>query len=406
MLFRCLKLRILKDDALNPFEVRSEAAITVSGVRRLRNGHLWIYAGDIEREPDGDSPVVRVVDSARNLLGYAFYSGASQIRLRLLSRNPEPPSRALLTQRIRDAVGRRRHRLLPQAACRLVFGEADLLPSIIVDRYDDCLVLQTLSSGADAIKALLVDILGEIVNPQGIFERNDVKARRLEGLEEIRGALAGSIPDTVQIEEDGTRFLVDIARGQKTGFYLDQSDNRAASRRYASGRGLDCFTNTGAFALQFASRCESVLAVDTSRDSLEQGRRNAELNGITNVEFQEGNVFDVLRDLEHAGEKFDIICLDPPAFAKNRAALATAKGGYKEINLRAMKLLKPDGILATSSCSYHLSEATFFELLSDASRDAHRYIQVVERRGQASDHPVLATMPETHYLKFFILRVL
>jgi len=390
----------------NPLEAQSEAIITAAGVRRLRQGHLWIYAGHIEREPDADSPIARVVDQARNLLGYAFYSRVSQIRLRLVSRNPEPPSRALLMQRVRDAVSRRQHRLLPQAACRLIYGEADLLPSIIVDRYDDCLVLQTLSSGADAIKTLLVDILGEIVRPQGIFERNDVKARRLEGLDEVRGILAGSIPDTVQIVEDETRFLVDMAHGQKTGFFLDQSDNRAASRRYATGRGLDCFTNTGAFALQFASRCESVLAVDTSRDSLEQGRRNAELNGITNVEFQEGNVFDVLRDLEHAGERFDIICLDPPAFAKNRAALAAAKGGYKEINLRAMKLLKQEGILATSTCSYHLSESTFFELLSDASRDAHRYIQVVERRGQAGDHPILATMPETHYLKFFILRVL
>ena len=391
---------------MNPLEVGSEAVINASGVRRLRHGHLWVYAADVEREPDGDPPLVRVIDAAHNLLGHAFYSRTSQIRLRLLSRNPEPPDRAFLARRIGDAVGRRRHRLVPQAASRLVYGEADLLPSIIVDRYDDWLALQTLSSGADAIKALLMEILTEIIKPRGICERNDVKARRLEGLEEIRGTLAGSVPDAVEIVEDGTRFLVDIAGGQKTGFFLDQSENRGAARRCASGRGLDCFTNTGAFALQFACRCESVLAVDTSRDSLEQARRNAELNGITNVEFQEGNVFDVLRELERAGEKFDIVCLDPPAFAKNRAALPAAKGGYKEINLRAMKLLKPEGILATSSCSYQLPEETFFELLVGASRDAHRYIQVVEKRGQASDHPVLATMPETHYLKFFILRVL
>ncbi len=392
---------------MNPLEVQSEAVITHSGVRRLRHGHLWIYAGDIEQEPVNGSIVVRVVDSAHNPLGYAFYSETSQIRLRLLSRSTEPPCRDLLCARIRSAIARRQHRGMgPQSACRLVYGEADLLPSIIIDRYGECLVLQTLSRGADGVKAMLVEILQEMLAPRGVFERNDFKARRLEGLEESRGILAGTIPDAVEITEDGTRFLVDIARGQKTGFFLDQSENRIAVRRYASGRGLDCFTNTGAFALQFAGRCESVLALDASRDSLEQAQRNADLNGITNVVFQERNVFDVLRELELAGEKFDIICLDPPAFAKNRVALAPAKKGYKEINLRAMKILKPEGILATSSCSYHLSEATFFELLADAARDAHRYIQVVERRGQASDHPVLLSMPETHYLKFFLIRVI
>jgi 23S rRNA (cytosine1962-C5)-methyltransferase len=251
-----------------------------------------------------------------------------------------------------------------------------------------------------------VELIEEILAPRGIYERNDVKARRLEGLEEVRGLLTGSVPETVEISEGGTRFVVDVACGQKTGFFLDQSENRIAARRYASGRGLDCFTNTGAFALQFAAGCESVLALDASRDSLAQARRNAELNGTTNVTFQEGNVFDLLRELEHGGERFDIVCLDPPAFAKNRAALAPARKGYKEINLRAMKLLKSGGILATSSCSYHLSEADFFELLAGAAGDAHRYVQVIERRGQASDHPILASMPETHYLKFFLLRVL
>jgi len=264
-----------------------------------------------------------------------------------------------------------------------------------VDCYGDHLVLQTLSSGADAIKHQLVAILRELLNPKGIVERNDVKARLLEGLDETSGILWGMVPDEVRIKEDGIQFTVDLLHGQKTGFFLDQRENRQAAGKYAAGRGLDCFTNTGAFALHFAKRCESVLAVDISAESTKAARRNADLNGFTNVDFQVANVFDFLRELEKSGESFDTICLDPPAFAKNRGALAGARSGYKEINLRAMRLLKPEGILITSSCSYHLSEPAFFELLGDAGRDAHRYLQVVERRGQASDHPVLSGMPET-----------
>jgi 23S rRNA (cytosine1962-C5)-methyltransferase len=292
------------------------------------------------------------------------------------------------------------------SASRLVFGEADLLPSIIVDRYADYLVLQTLSAGADALKPMLVSILQEILHPSGILERNDVKARLLEGLDECRGVLCGSIPELVEITEGDVRFLVDLSGGQKTGFFLDQSENRIAARSYASGRVLDCFTNTGAFALHFARRAESVLAADVSRDSLERARKNAALNGCRNVEFREANVFDLLRDLERAGENFDMVCLDPPAFAKNRGSLAAARGGYKEINLRAMKLLKPEGILVTSSCSYHLVEPEFAELIEEAAHDARRYAQILERRSQSRDHPILAGMPETHYLKCFILRLL
>jgi 23S rRNA (cytosine1962-C5)-methyltransferase len=392
----------------NPIGAISEASISAAGVRRIRNGHLWIYSGDIAREPsDQDAPLVKVTDPSGNVLGHAFYSKASQIRLRLLSRGAEPPDPAFFERAIRRAVERRGSRASGEkSACRLVFGEADLLPSVLVDRYGEHLVLQTLSRGAEILKPLFAGILTNLLSPRGIFERNDVKARRLEGLEEQKGLIAGSIPDTIEIDEAGIRFAIDLARGQKTGFFLDQAENRVASRQYARGRALDCFTNTGGFALHFAPRCESVLALDISGDSLVQAQRNADLNGIRNVEFQEGNVFDLLRHLEQAGEKFDLVCLDPPAFAKNRGALAAAKGGYKEINLRAMKLLKPEGILATASCSYHLSEADFYEVIAQASQDAHKYIQVIERRGQATDHPVLASMPETHYLKFFLLRVL
>jgi 23S rRNA (cytosine1962-C5)-methyltransferase len=359
------------------------------------------------REPAGPVPaIVQVIDEAGNILGYAFYSRQSQIRLRFFSRDPEPPTPELFRTRIQNAITRRHNLLREGSACRLIFGEGDLLPAIIVDRYGDYLVLQTLSSGADVLKPLLVDILREILRPAGILERNDVKARRLEGLEEIQSILWGAVPNEVEIIEDGTRFIVDMRRGQKTGFFLDQSQNRMAARKYASGRALDCFTNTGAFALQFARNCDSVLAVDISSDSLLMARRNSELNEIRHINFEASNVFDYLRELESSGQSFNTICLDPPAFAKNRKALSGARSGYKEINLRALKILQPEGILITSSCSYHMSESDFFDLLCEAARDIHRFIQVVERRGQASDHPVLAGMPETHYLKCFILRVL
>jgi 23S rRNA (cytosine1962-C5)-methyltransferase len=392
---------------LDPFAIGCQAQIKAAAARRVRAGHLWIYAGELEREPAGEDPaIVQAVDPARNVLGYAFYSRQSQIRLRFFSRDPKPPSLELLRTRIRNAIARRRALPGGRSACRLIFSEGDLLPGIIVDRYGDYLVLQTLSSGADALKPMLVDILREALNPVGILQRNDVKARRLEGLEEIRSVLWGSVPEEVEITEDGTRFVVDLMRGQKTGFFLDQSENRIAAKRYASGRALDCFTNTGAFALQFARLCESVLAVDISSDSLLLAHRNSEFNGIHNIDFAAGNAFDLLRELERAGRSFDTICLDPPAFAKSRKALPGARIGYKEINLRALKLLRPEGILITSSCSYHMSESDFFELLCDAARDCHRFIQLLERRSQASDHPELAGMPETRYLKCFFLRAL
>jgi 23S rRNA (cytosine1962-C5)-methyltransferase len=392
---------------LNPFDIDGQVRIAAAALRRIRRGHLWVYAGEVEREPaEGNPAIVQVFDSSGNMLGYAFYSRQSQIRLRFLSRAPEPPSQEFFRNRILGSIARRHASFREASACRLVFGEADLLPGIIVDRYLDYLVLQTLSSGADAIKPFLVDILREALRPEGILERNDVKARRLEGLEETRSILWGKVPEEIQITEDRNRFAVDLFRGQKTGFFLDQSQNRIEAGKLASGQALDCFTHTGAFALQFARKCESVLAVDISSESLALARRNSELNGYRNVEFALGNVFDFLREMESAGRSFDTICLDPPAFAKNRKALSGARSGYKEINLRALKLLRPDGILITSSCSYHMLEDDFFDLLCEAARDARRYVQVIERRSQASDHPILAGMPETHYLKCFFLRAL
>jgi 23S rRNA (cytosine1962-C5)-methyltransferase len=391
---------------LKPLDADAQVQVSTKGAQRVRQGHLWVYAGDVEHEAnDPEAPIVRVLDRGGNVLGFAFHSPRSQIRLRFLGRGDEVPDAAFFRRRLEASISRR-IRTTDRSAARLVFGEADLLPSIIVDRYNDYLVLQTLSRGADRIKDLLVEELAGLLSPRAIIERNDVKARLLEGLDEKRGALFGDIPLRLMISEGAVQFQVDLATGQKTGFFLDQSDNRLAAARHARGRALDCFTNTGAFALHFARRCSSVVGVDTSHDSLALAQANAELNSITNVRFHEANVFDFLRETERAGEKFDTICLDPPAFAKNRAAAPGAKAGYKEINLRAMRLLNPEGILITSSCSYHLTEADFSDVVQDAARDAHRYIQIVERRSQAEDHPVLASMPETHYLKCLIVRVL
>ena len=392
---------------MNPFLIDSRVQIAAAAVRRVRRGHLWVYSGELEKEPPEKNPaIVQVVDQAENVLGYAFYSRKSQIRLRFFSRDPDLPTPEFFRDRILSSMARRRALLADTSACRLVFGEGDLLPGIIIDRYGKYIVLQTLTRGAEALKFFLVDTLKEAFQPAGILERNDVKARYLEGLDEVRGVLWGTVPDEIEITEDGTRFVVDLIHGQKTGFFLDQSQNRVAARKYASGQALDCFTNTGGFALQFARSCKSVLAVDVSADSLALAGKNSGLNGFSNVEFTVANVFDFLRELENAGHSFNTICLDPPAFAKNRKALPGARSGYKEINLRALKLLKPEGVLITSSCSYHMSETDFFDLLCEAARDCHRYIQVIERRGQASDHPVLAGMPETHYLKCFFLRAL
>jgi 23S rRNA (cytosine1962-C5)-methyltransferase len=392
---------------LDIFTVKHQAQVTTAAVRRIRRGHLWIYNGEWEREPaDADPAIVQVVDPARNVLGYAFYSRQSQIRLRLFSRSPEPPTAEFFRSRIVAAIGRRRMLSASHSAYRLIFGEGDLLPGIIVDRYGDYLVVQTLSTGADALKPLLVEILREAVKPKGILQRNDARVRRLEGLEEVCSVLWGTVPDEIEISENGVRYIVDLRRGQKTGFFLDQRENRIVASGYASGRVLDCFTNTGAFALQFAPHCESVLGVDVSAEAVASARRNCTLNGFSNVDFVEANVFDFLREKESSGESYDLVCLDPPAFAKNRKSLPGARSGYKEINLRALKLLKPEGILITSSCSYHMPESDFFDLICEAARDCHRFIQVLERRGQASDHPILAGMPETHYLKCFFLRAL
>jgi 23S rRNA (cytosine1962-C5)-methyltransferase len=280
-----------------------------------------------------------------------------------------------------------------------------LIPSLIIDRYNDVFVMQNLSQGTEAVKSLLVELLVEEFAPRAVIERNDVKVRSLEGLELASGLLYGSAPDELEILQQGIRFLVAPLAGQKTGSFLDQRENRLAARELAHGRALDCFTFNGAFALHLAGVCETVTGIDISSDAIAIAQRNAELNQISNVEFREANVFDALRELEQAGERFDTIVLDPPAFAKNRASVKPAARGYKEINLRALKLLNPGGVLVTCTCSYHMSEEMFLDLLAEAANDARRRVQIVEKRTQSSDHPILLGMPETYYLKCVLLRV-
>ena len=381
--------------------------VTKRGADRIRRGHLWIYRSDVSKANNvtGGS-IVTVRDQSGNFVGQAFYSAASQIALRFLTHTDELIDREWWRRRIREAVARRGTMGADTNAYRLIYSEGDLLPSLIVDRYDQVLVIQTLSQGSEAIKPLIVELLIEELKPAAIVERNDVRVRQFEGLESIARTLYGEAPAEFEILQHGIRFVVSPLSGQKTGSFLDQRENRIAARAIAHGRALDCFTFNGAFALNLADVCESVVAIDISAEAIQSARRNAELNGATNVEMREANVFDALREMETGGERFDTIVLDPPAFAKNRSSIDAAARGYKEINLRAIKLLTPGGILVTCTCSYHMSEGSFLELIAEAANDAHRKVQIIEKRTQASDHPILLTVPETYYLKCVIARVL
>jgi 23S rRNA (cytosine1962-C5)-methyltransferase len=382
--------------------------VTVSkrGASRVRKGHLWIYRSDVLDHGDAEGgSIVAVRDQHGNFVGQSLFSDASQIVLRLLTQADEPIDRDWWRRRILNSAGRR-HVSSDTNAYRLVYSEGDLLPSLIVDRYNDVFVIQTLSQGTEALKAMVVELLIEEFAPRAVIERNDVKVRLLEGLELVAGTLYGQAPEQLEIVQHGIRFLVTPLGGQKTGSFLDQRENRLAARVVAHGRGLDCFTFNGAFALYLASVCEGVIGIDISGEAIDIARLNAELNNLNNVEFREANVFDTLRDMENAGERFDTIVLDPPAFAKNRASIKAAVRGYKEINLRALKLLNAGGVLITCTCSYHMSEEMFLGIIADATVDAHCRLQVVEKRTQASDHPILLSVPETYYLKCVVARVI
>jgi 23S rRNA (cytosine1962-C5)-methyltransferase len=386
----------------------TEGSVVISprGVERLRSGHLWVYRSDVRSARAEPGAVVRLLDERGNFAGRAFYSDKSQISVRLLTREDVPVDRAFLTARIRRAAAYRDLVVENSDACRLVYSEADLLPSVIIDRYGDYFVLQTLSQASDRLKGTLVDILVDLFSPKGIVERNDPKVRMLEGLEQRVSVLYGEVPGEIPAKENGVTFVCDLTKGQKTGSFLDQRENHLAARRYASGDVLDCFTYQGGFALTVADRSAHVEGIDMAPAAVEAARRNQQLNSISNATFREGNTFDLLKEYDEAGRRFQTVILDPPAFAKNRDAVPAARRGYKEINLRALKLLKSGGYLVTCSCSYHITEPLFLQLLAEAANDARKTIVVVERRTQAQDHPILLTMPETHYLKCLIVKVL
>jgi 23S rRNA (cytosine1962-C5)-methyltransferase len=384
--------------------------VSTRGAKRIRNGHLWVYRSDVRNaNDDASGDIVAVVDEAANFIGHAFYSDRSLIALRFLTTTDEAIDREWWRARLRNCADRRAAIARETNAYRLVYSEGDLLPSLIVDAYSDVLVLQTLSQGAERFRGTLVELMTEEFAPRAIVERNDARTRELEGLELRTGLLYQrefvSEPDPIEINQHGVKFFVSPLSGQKTGAFLDQRENYLAARRIAHGRGLDCFTFNGGFALHVAASCESVLGIDISAEAIAAAQRNAELNAARNVEFRVANAFDALREMEAARERFDTIILDPPAFAKNRASLPAAARGYKEINLRALKLLNPGGVLITCTCSYHVSEEMFLDVIASAALDARRRVHIVEKRGQASDHPVLLGVPETHYLKCVILRV-
>lgn len=389
---------------------KDQAVISAKGAQRARDGHLWIYRSDVSARPQVDSgAIVRVADNRGRFIAWAHYGAESEITLRLLSKEEPEINREFWRRRLLAAAEWRRRIVDDTNAFRLVHAEGDYLPGLIIDRYDDCFVLQTLTRGMDALKTMWVGLLVEEFQPRLIVERNDAKVRQLEGLPMINSALysnGGSTEAEFPITENGIKFRVDLLEGQKTGAFLDQRENRAAAANYASGRGLDCFSFHGSFALHLASDCDGVTAIDISETAIERARSNAELNGIANIVFIDANVFDKLRDYDDAGERFDTIVLDPPAFAKNRGAVASALRGYKEINLRALRILNHGGVLITCSCSYHVGEELFLEMLMEAARDAGRTVQIIEKRTQGRDHPILLAVPETYYLKCVVLRVM
>jgi 23S rRNA (cytosine1962-C5)-methyltransferase len=378
--------------------------VTAKGAVRWKQGHPWIYRSDVTKEPLKQAGIVPVTDGRGRFLGQALYSPTSEIRLRLLTRGDEPVDAAWWTERITAAVRRRAG--IPATAWRAVHAEGDGLPSLIVDKYGPWVVAQLLSAGLESARADVLAGIQAALAPDGILLRNDAAVRRHEGLP-LEVVLAhGAVPETLEIEEDGIRYLAAPWSGQKTGAFLDQRENRGLVARHtlAGGRALDLFTYHGSFALHLARHAKEVVAVDQSTEALARGAENAGLNGIANISWQEGNTFDLLRDMERRGERFDTIVLDPPAFAKTKANLDRAVAGYKEINLRAMRILGPEGVLFTSSCSYHVSRDVFNAMLADAARDSGRRMQTLAVTGASADHPELLNVPETGYLKGALLR--
>ncbi|MBI4875809.1 MAG: class I SAM-dependent rRNA methyltransferase [Acidobacteria bacterium] len=380
--------------------------VSRKGADRVASGHPWIFSSDVtDRGAAQPGDAVRVMDPRGRALGTAHFSSTSQISLRLLSDRADEIGTEFFRRRLSEAA-RLRERLVENTdAFRLVHGEADRLPALVVDRYGDCLVVQTLSQGMDRCKPVIVEALTGLFSPRAIVARNDAGVRDRESLPREVGVLAGEDPGRLTVTMNGLRFHVEPLRGQKTGIFLDQRENYRAAARYAHGEALDCFCSSGGFALHLAARCAHVEAVDSAAEMLALAGENLRANGIQNVTFKEANAFDLLAGYALAGRRLDTVVLDPPAFAKSRSTLDAAARGYKEINLRALKLLGSGGVLVTCSCSHHMSEAALLEVVAEASLDARRTLRVIERRTQARDHPILLTVPETHYLKCLVLEV-
>lgn len=378
--------------------------VSAKGAARWAAGHPWIYRTDVYAEPRDEPGITAVTDRRGRHLGRALYSPASEIRLRLLTRGTEPVDAAWWGARIGAAAARREG--ITDSAYRVVHAEGDALPSLVIDRYGPCVVAQLLSAGLESARDDVLAGIRSALNPDGILLRNDAGIRRHEGLPLEVVPAYGTVPELVEVMEHGVRYLAAPWSGQKTGAFLDQRENRALVGESvpAGGRALDLFTYHGSFALHLARRAAEVLAVDSSEEALARGRDNAALNGLTNIVWREANAFDLLRELERQDERFDAIVLDPPAFAKTKESLTRALAGYKEINLRAMRLLTPGGVLFTCSCSYHVNRAAFADMLAAAAHDSGRRIRLLRWTGAGRDHPEILNVPETGYLKGALLR--
>jgi 23S rRNA (cytosine1962-C5)-methyltransferase len=381
--------------------------VSARGASRLRSGHVWVYRSDV-LSPDGIGPgeLVAIADHRGKFLGTGLYSSSSQIALRLLSTELIEDFAQVLRERISEAIRYRERIVKDTDAYRVVFSEADLLPGIIVDRYNDMLALQVLTQAMDSepVRRTIVPELVSRLQPSSIVERTEARVRELEQLAPREPALIFGQKSSTQLTMNGVRFHYSALAGQKTGAFLDQRENYRAAREYAHGEALDVFCYQGGFALHLAQACSHVTGIDSSRPALEMADQNATLNG-QEIEWLEGNAFDVLKDYATSGRQYDTIVLDPPAFAKSKKNLDTALRGYKELNLRALKMLRPGGILVTCSCSYHVSQADFLQMIADAGNDAHRHIRILEVRGQAKDHPIVPAIPETSYLKAIFAHV-
>ncbi|MGA6985889.1 MAG: class I SAM-dependent rRNA methyltransferase [Terriglobales bacterium] len=400
-----------KNPAVSTKHAEPSVKLSARGVARLQGRHPWVYRSDVVEEknvPPGS--VVRVLDARGKFLGSALYSSSSQIAIRMISHGSVPDLPALVAERIRAAIAYRKELVSNTDAYRVVFSEADFLPGLIVDRYNDVISLQILTQAMDAapVRAAIVQTLREELQPAGVVERVEARIRELEQLPPLSSALLWGEKSSTEVGMNGVRFYYDRLEGQKTGAFLDQRENYAAAAQYAHGEALDAFCYQGGFALHLAlssaGKCSSVTGVDSSRPALEMAEKNALLNG-RELEWIEANAFDLLREYSAANRRYDTIVLDPPAFAKTKRDLDKALGGYKELNLRAMKMLRPGGTLVTCSCSFHVSPADFLKVVADAAQDAHKSLRIIEHRGASKDHPILLNVPETSYLQCLILSV-